>query len=166
MRPGGVDKEDITVKDAVARELKEEAGLTVSWIIQEVGHGTTFDIGRGGKPTIVLKVTFVVEVEEIEALKDKMRIKSAGQAGVKGDDQSINKPPPLDFRNIPVVLNDKEHQQFVWITEDQLRRHEIDGKRLRYTSDDQKAVMLEAFQVQKHVMNAQSTLDEDDMQPS
>ena len=149
---GGVDPEDEIIRDAVAREVKEETGLTVSWVIQQIGNGVSFFASRGVK---VLKLTFVVEIHEIETLSDEAKVlteSSLIKARI-GSDSSKN---PTEA--IPVVLSASEHQNFVWATRDQVVAGATDAVTLDFASPDQKAVMLEAFDIQEHIVAAKASI--------
>lgn len=157
---GGVDNDDVTIADAVAREVKEETGLTVAWVIQEViNHRASFTLSRGGK---ALKLTFVVEIEEIEVLAEAAKAKSAETAkvdeGVNVRSQKVDHVAMAtlaeELARIPVKLNDAEHQKYVWATEEQIATENVGGQKLKYVSEQQKQVMLEAFEIQKHVIAA------------
>lgn len=162
---GGVDAEDETISDAVAREVKEETGLTVAWVIQEViGHRASFSLGGRGK---ALKLTFVVEIEEIEIIAGETQARKTASDGIdkSGDGEAIttasdhqDTPPALqeELRKVPVELSDKEHQKYLWVTEAEISAQAANGERLAFVSDQQKQVMLEAFEIQKHVVAAKA----------
>ncbi|KAF2091456.1 hypothetical protein K490DRAFT_31235 [Saccharata proteae CBS 121410] len=49
--------------------------------------------------------------------------------------------------HIPVKLDPIEHQNFLWATEEEIRRGEVGGLHLDFVSPDQVAVMLEGFRI-------------------
>ncbi|KAK4936323.1 hypothetical protein LTR10_022751 [Elasticomyces elasticus] len=48
-----------------------------------------------------------------------------------------------------VKLDPREHQNYVWATEDQVKAGEVDDVRLRFTHSKQEASVLEAFQARQ-----------------
>ncbi|KAF2141526.1 uncharacterized protein K452DRAFT_288217 [Aplosporella prunicola CBS 121167] len=117
--PGGsVDPEDKTIFHAVARELMEEAGLRAVSILNQVGEGVEFHSGWGMRKKMWLKLSFEVEVAEGKEKTEK---------------------------DIPVKLDPIEHQAYLWVTEDDIRRGEVDGIQLQFVTAAQTAVMLECF---------------------
>lgn len=146
----------------MTRETKEETGLTVAWVIREVGRGTSFETTRNGGITIKwLKVTFVVEIEEIEYLErevkkeyEKLQDKAQGNIAAHEADQHAETSSQL--RKIPVNLNPAEHQRYLWVTEEHVKERDYNGNKLNFVSEDQAQVILEAFETQKHVIAAKA----------
>ena len=67
--PGGaVDTDDETILHGTARELWEEAGLTMTKAIRTVGESSTFTNRKG--TSIFSRHTFEVEVADYEAVKN------------------------------------------------------------------------------------------------
>lgn len=136
---GGIDDTDRTIKDAVERELKEETGLTASWVVQEVGHGLGF-ASRNGKQT--LKITFVVECDEIARIE-------------MGKTELSTEYERSSVDAVPVKLNPAEHDQYVWATRQTIDNGKHNEQPIAFTSDDSRASLLKAFDVQDAVMSAQ-----------
>ncbi|KAL2141070.1 hypothetical protein VTI28DRAFT_2917 [Corynascus sepedonium] len=126
--PGGAcDPEDETILHAVGRELWEEAGLKLKRVVRQVGP----ELALLGK-RLWSKVTCEVEVE------------------VEGGDSETTLPK--------VTLDPNEHVRFLWATEDECRSGKVavlrsDGEKeivdIRFTSKDQKAVILLGFKLRK-----------------
>ncbi|KAL1613893.1 hypothetical protein SLS54_010170 [Diplodia seriata] len=118
--PGGsVDSDDETVLHAVARELEEETGLHVTSIDHEVGVGVQFRTGSGENRTNWLKLAFEVAVAEQEA------------------------------EEIAIRLDPVEHQDYLWVEEEDVRRGEVNGTRLEFMTADQRALVLEGFRLKR-----------------
>lgn len=156
---GGVDASDETISDAIAREVKEETGLSVAWVIQEIiHHRASFSLGRRG---VALKLTFVVEIEEIEAMASGVVQPESGGDGPTTSDHQDTAPISQEtlqqaLRTVPVKLNDEEHQRYLWVTEDNITAKAAHGEHLAFVSTDQVRVMLEAFELQKHIVEAKA----------
>lgn len=129
---------------AVYRELKEETGLTGSWIIQEVGS-TRFTSRRGRR---YLCITFVVEAEECELRERGMddHEQNLPDSSILSDQKHSNGTA------VRVVLNDAEHQDYRWVTRQQLYNQRIEGDCGLRCSPNMHAVMLDAFNVKKTIM--------------
>jgi len=99
--PGGaVDDADRTVLHGAVRELWEEAGLRARRIVRDVGGEYVFLTSSGKK---VGKFCFLVEVCE----------EDGGGA-----------------EDLPVRLDEKEHQNSVWATEDEVHRGVVQDRSL------------------------------------
>ncbi|KAM5353979.1 hypothetical protein ACJ41O_000629 [Fusarium nematophilum] len=118
--PGGAcDDEDPTVLHGCARELWEEAGLTLRHIRHVVPDGF------GGKPGAVFtnrtgrrffcKFSFEVEVAETEEVR----------------------------------LDPKEHQDFVWASEEEVRREEVGGREIPLTNPLMTNLIDKAFSMRR-----------------
>lgn len=165
----------------MARELAEETGLTSAWIVQEVGHGVRFTTFRGKKNW--LATTFIVEVDEIGKLEhandgnplldetddtdDQGRLTESETAAeksqqlvesheAKSHQPSRKRLTSLD--QIPVKLSDAEHSRYIWATEEVVEKAELNGEKLTYVSNDMKAILLQAFDLQKHVIAAKANM--------
>lgn len=112
---GGVDDEDASILNAVARELWEEAGLIAADIGPLVGEGHFFQ-SRSGKR--ICKFNFLVEA--------------------KADDGKLE-----------VKLDPKEHQNFLWASEEEVKVGKAGDVELKFTTKEQEATILEAFRVKK-----------------
>ncbi|KAJ9654579.1 hypothetical protein H2198_006394 [Neophaeococcomyces mojaviensis] len=123
---GGCDEEDASILYSVARELHEEAGLMAKVIGPQVNEGYTFPT-RSGK--IVCKYNFLVEVEEPEAGESNDGLNEDG--GGK--------------RELKVKLDPKEHQNYVWATEEDVKNFRAGDVELKFTSSGQYQVIVDAF---------------------
>ena len=175
--------------------MKEETGLTLAWIIQEVGEGVHFETGRGNGLKKWYKITFLVEVDEIGAIEYAKHIQPAhgamkhqpqdkekngtteasnshedgSAADSDGASNDIDQPDDLDPnykkhrpsqaalsesrpQDVPVKLSDDEHAAFLWTTEEEIEAERVEEEKLSFVSPDMKAVMLQAFDLQKEVM--------------
>lgn len=154
----------------MARELAEETGLTAAWIVQEVGHGARFTTSDGRKN--YLATTFIVEVDEIGKLEyagagnpllldqeDQAALALEAESGADIEEPVRPKPKGLtSLDQIPIKLSDAEHSRFIWATEEVVEKAEYNGDRLTYVSNDMKKVLLQAFQLQKHIMAAKANI--------
>jgi 8-oxo-dGTP pyrophosphatase MutT (NUDIX family) len=123
--PGGkCDDDDETILHSAARELLEETGLHVARFKHQVGENTRFQTGPPANPRFWQKFSFVVDVEEA------------------GPDP--NKPKMVDVKLDPV-----EHQRFLWVTQEEVKKAKSQDTELRFTSYEQKVLMLEAFKRRK-----------------
>lgn len=133
--PGGAcDLEDESLLHGLARELWEEAGLTLRSVTRQVGQEHVF---RTTKGFVVAKVTFEVEVE------------APGRTTSGADVEKLALPE--------VTLDPNEHVRHVWATEAECATgkaavlgsnsgEEVD---LRFTTEDQRAVVVQGFQLRR-----------------
>jgi 8-oxo-dGTP pyrophosphatase MutT (NUDIX family) len=129
--PGGAcDPEDPSVLYSVARELWEEAGLKATRIGPLVGGTDHIFLTRSGN--LVCKFSFVVDVEK------KL-----------SHDGSVE---PLQ-----VKLDPNEHQAYVWATEHEVQAGRVGAVELRFTNQQTRDGVLEAFRVKKELDQAAST---------
>ncbi|KAF4308030.1 putative nudix domain protein [Botryosphaeria dothidea] len=129
--PGGsVDPEDETILHAVGRELQEETGLHVIAINHEVGKGVEFRTGSGERQASWLKLAFEVAVAEMD-----------GGLGAKKEGGAAEA--------IPIRLDPIEHQNYLWVSEDEIKGGEINGFRLEFMTTDQREMMLEGFRLRR-----------------
>lgn len=173
---GGVDDQDGSIKDALYREIREETGLTATWIVQEVGNGQRWQNRRNEE---CLCITFVVEVEEVELMERSIHaITNAAPTGDEGGDATRKFPDSHrvetqaipasttttttrqdELASVPVKLSAAEHQRYLWLSEDEIRERCGGGReRLEFTSEDTRECMLQAFAVQKEVIAARKTI--------
>lgn len=120
---GGVDPTDPSVLHAAARELAEEAGLTLTSFlscVDDYGAGKPPHIWRDDNPKkgwMWCRLSFVVEVESSET----------------------------------VTLDEREHQDYVWATEEEVRAGRASGRELKFVSPEMKEILLAGFRVKKEV---------------
>lgn len=99
-------------------------------------------------------VTFVVEAKEVELWERGMTQEP------KDKDATRSGPTDQDGKSldgVPIKLSVAEHQDYVWITEDQLRAKKTGDRELSFTRNMHK-VMLEALEVQKQIVMAKTTI--------
>ena len=124
--PGGaVDADDATILHGVARELREEARLAAA----RIGPAVESYRFRTAGGRWVLKCNFVVEA-------------AVGPEGA-----------------LEVRVDPEEHQDYVWATEAEVRARRVvrEGKgetELRFTSKEQEAIVLAAFEVKRDADSA------------
>lgn len=122
--PGGcVDPTDETVVHAAARELMEEAGLTATRFVACVD-----DFGEGRAPHIW---------EDDNPKKDWLWCRLAFVVEVEGTEG--------------VVLDEKEHRDLVWASEDEVREGRAAGRELRFVSPQMREILLTSFRVKDAV---------------
>ncbi|KAN0086888.1 NUDIX hydrolase domain-like protein [Elaphomyces granulatus] len=111
--PGGsVEQEDPTILDAVAREVREETGLQLTRLVEQIGGGLVRRSKR-----ITLRLSFEIEVNDV----------------------SNN-----NVDDIPVKLNPEEHQDYEWVTEEDLINGKETGK-YTFMSKSLYQVLLDGF---------------------
>ncbi|QUC23609.1 uncharacterized protein UV8b_07850 [Ustilaginoidea virens] len=116
--PGGaVDAAPETILQGCARELREETGLAARRFARLVARPPAF-VTRAGR----LVGRFVLEVEvEVDADADA----DVGEPGVR--------------------LDPREHQDWLWVTADEVRRGEARGRRRLVFAPGARAVLLRGF---------------------
>jgi len=146
---GGCDREDETILHAVARELWEETGLHVTRFVRQVGGVVKFN-SRSGKS--IVKFSFEVEVSETGALGGEGS--SASSAAGAGADRQAGGESEIDLLQnldkIPIRLDPKEHQAYIWATEEQVLNGIIgDGNAntLGFISEQQHHTTVEGFRL-------------------
>lgn len=117
---GGCDESDESILHGVARELKEEAGLVPHTIGPLVGQGYVFELGKN---RFTRKLNFIVEID-------------APSVGSDGDE-------------VDVKLDPDEHEAFIWASEKEVREGKVGDLNLIFTSQPQRDVLLEAFDIRK-----------------
>ncbi|KAK4960646.1 hypothetical protein LTR28_005065 [Elasticomyces elasticus] len=129
--PGGsADASDASVAVAVARELREESGLTLARVVCAVGEGVEWM--EGG--TRWLKLGFIVEVE---------RGADGGEAGGGGGVEAVE-----------VMLNPEEHQRYLWVVEEEVRACQARGVKLDFNWHESRGAMLLAFDMKKQMRDS------------
>lgn len=122
--PGGcVDPTDETVVHAAARELEEEAGMTAT------SFKACVDEFGGAMPHVW---------EDDNPDKDWLWCRLAFVVEVKGGGEAV-------------VLDEKEHQDFVWATEMEVREGRAGDRELKFVSDGMREILLGAFRVKNEV---------------
>lgn len=150
--PGGsCEASDPTILHSLARETFEETGLRLTKYIRQVGSGMDFVTGYGMRQKKWRKLSFEIEVAEIES--DEIRGGQSGgygQAGAKvdvgEDDLERVNGSGEDGRGgeVTVTLDPEEHQAYAWVTEKEIK----DGK-YSFMTTEQKDLMLESFTLRK-----------------
>ncbi|KAH0558377.1 hypothetical protein GP486_004967 [Trichoglossum hirsutum] len=134
---GSVERTDLTISDAVAREVLEETKLRVSRFVGEVRGQPVHWWSRQGGGIRVLKLSFEVEVVELPERLTARRTSLAHD----GPSESLN----LD--DVPVVLNPDEHEAYEWVTREELEKGYETGKYKLIR--DQYRVLLAGFSQHK-----------------
>jgi 8-oxo-dGTP pyrophosphatase MutT (NUDIX family) len=138
--PGGsVDMTGETILEAAARELMEETRLHVTKFVNELDP-TRFSTGRGNRMKWWNKFTFMAEVAEVEA--------KASQEEVKSDTERIG---------AKVLLDEKEHQAWLWATEEDIRRCQSGTVSLKFVNNRQQKLMLDGFAKRKGASSSSSS---------
>jgi len=119
---GGCDEDDPTILHSLARELEEEAGLRAVSIGPLVGGGYVFAT-RSGK--VVCKYNFLVTTDA---------------------DAKANESP------VKVRLDPNEHQNHVWAAAEEVRAGRVGEVDIKFTTAEQKQVILDAFQVRRTIL--------------
>lgn len=114
-----MDDDDLTVLHGCARELVEETGLVARRIRRLVTEGPGKEQFQTFRNSTQTKLIgrFVFEVEIAEGNEEK------------------------------VVLDPKEHQAFVWATEEEVRAEKVGELALPFTKKPAKDAILEGFRL-------------------
>ena len=150
--PGGSSElTDPTILHSVAREVFEETGLHLTRFIRQIGSGTEFVTGPKSRPKPWLKLHFEIEVAELgRALLEGLSSCVHGDHGQQsGAEQSGRLRNVISGTSIEVFLDPTEHQDYRWVSEDDVRTDRYNGGSHRLVSDDQKRVTLEAFNLHR-----------------
>ncbi|KAL8680132.1 MAG: hypothetical protein Q9186_003656 [Xanthomendoza sp. 1 TL-2023] len=133
--PGGsIDENDPTILHGLAREVFEETGLRLTRFVRLIGDGikwTTYP--QDVKSTVTcqwFKLSFEIEVAEIGAFTHEQQ----QQEDVEGY-----------LNSLPVDLDPEEHQEYAWVTEEEIRTFYNEGVGREIISKEQAGKMLEAF---------------------
>lgn len=121
--PGGAaDNEDPTIFHAAARELHEESGLIAKRFTHVVTQGADQEPGEVFRNRTKTKVF----------IRFTFHVEVEDCADVK--------------------LDPNEHQDFVWASEEEIRRQQIGDRQLSITRWTVQALFLEAFRLRKRRM--------------
>ncbi|KAK4692266.1 hypothetical protein P7C71_g4903, partial [Lecanoromycetidae sp. Uapishka_2] len=134
---GGSETSDPTILHSLAREVFEETGLMLTRFVRQIGEGQEFQLGRRGW---CLKLNFEIEVEEIPGGR---------QSGVHRHENEKERKDTVEIR-----LDPEEHQAYVWASRDDIWDGSYD-----IVSEDQKAVMLKAFDLRREESEALYRVD-------
>ncbi|KAE8397986.1 hypothetical protein BDV37DRAFT_264442 [Aspergillus pseudonomiae] len=121
---GSFEEQDKTPRDALEREVRKETGLQLSRVIHALPI-QTWTRSKDGEQHEWVGLPYIIEVSELEH-----SISHENRQGVSGRAQK--------WKDV-IQLNPKEHQDFAWATEDEVRRdkYEMFG--------NHKETILEAF---------------------
>ncbi|KAL4935470.1 NUDIX hydrolase domain-like protein [Aspergillus oleicola] len=126
--PGGkCEESDRTYLDGICRETWEETGLNISKFVGLVASREW----QKDDGSYVVKFTFVVEVREL----------GSNVQPDNGIAPGLSEPS--------IKLDPKEHQAFVWATEEEVKASSDDGPGVFKSFKEQRAVILEGFKVQR-----------------
>lgn len=155
--PGGsCEASDPTVLHSLARETFEETGLRLMRFNRQIGSGVDFVTGYGARERRWRKLSFEIEVAEIQGgdmgcgkleEHDKVWVngdKGEGEDGVDGPHGVDGAEKDGAVHESSVTLNPEEHQAYAWVTE-----NEIEQGIYSFVTIEQKDVMLEAFRLRK-----------------
>ena len=144
--PGGsAEFTDPTILHSVAREVFEETGLHLTRVVRTIGDGVRFESAKGIDRW--LKLSFEIEVAEL------IIYHAAPSASIDDNDlhpereteRLATAESAIPF--ISICLDPIEHQDFRWITEEEVRSNEGHESGLQFISAEQKSVILEAFRL-------------------
>ncbi|MCJ1478228.1 hypothetical protein MMC13_006905 [Lambiella insularis] len=125
---GGVEPSDPTVFHSVAREAFEETGLRLQRVVRQIGDGEEFMAGSNPGPKPCLKLNFEIEVQEIgnpivaSISKSHPVHHSPDGSSHQDDHDDVTEETVLhSLESIDVVVDPKEHQNFRWVSEGDVR---------------------------------------------
>ncbi|KAE8130815.1 hypothetical protein BDV38DRAFT_43090 [Aspergillus pseudotamarii] len=104
---GSCEEQDKTPRDALEREVREETGLQLSRVIDALPI-QTWTRSKEGEQHEWVGLPYIIGVSELEP-----SISHENRQGGSGR--------PLKWKDV-IQLNPKEHQDFAWATEDEVRR--------------------------------------------
>ena len=146
--PGGsCEASDPTILHSLARETFEETGLRLTRFRRQIGSGIKFVTGYGVREKQWLKLSFEIDVAEIEDCDMRSggfdigcgkvgSRENAGKDGANGVDGGMDE--------VCITLDPEEHQAHAWATEKEIK----EGKYAIATAEQQD-LMLEAFALRK-----------------
>lgn len=117
---GGVDASDPSILHGLVREVWEETGLRSRSVERLVG-GEEGSIFLTRRGLRVVKFEFEVVVEDGED----------GEGGLQ------------------VMLDEREHQRFLWVGEEDVRAKMVCGVGIEFTTGRQEEVILEGFRLRR-----------------
>ncbi|MCJ1238674.1 hypothetical protein MMC14_006665 [Varicellaria rhodocarpa] len=142
---GGAEYTDPTVLHSVAREVFEETGLHLTKLVRRIGNGIKFETRKHVDRW--LKLSFEIEVAELKGYYPAHSVLvNEADSEQEGEKQRIASEESAIHPSISICLDPTEHQDFRWVTEEEVRNSE---NRLQLVSDDQKGVILEAFRLHR-----------------
>lgn len=150
--PGGSsDHDDPTILHSVARELEEETGLHLTRFIRQIGPGISFETGQGPRRKTWLKLSIEVDVLELPSPSQGL-VQDQGNTARLGDDEQVGGQLP---DSIPIRLDPREHQNFAWATEDDIRHSDPnrpvwDQGQFELFNEEQRMLMLQAFELRRN----------------
>lgn len=122
--PGGaVDDDDPSILYAVARELREETGLSA---VRIGGLVTTPQLFNRANGQGVVRFCFRVGAE------------GADEDGRKGEEGENGK-------GVEVRLDEREHQRYVWATEEEVEEGRVAGREIVFVGEEVRRTVLAAF---------------------
>lgn len=146
--PGGsCEVSDPTILHSLARETFEETGLRLTRFCRQVGSGEEFVTGYGAREKRWCKLSFEIEVAEIDG--DNINCgRFGGQGNVAAKpDVGHNGVDAVDgvekiegVNEVSVTLDPAEHQAYAWVTESEIREDKY-----AIVSSEQKHLMREAL---------------------
>lgn len=152
--PGGsCEVSDPTILHSLARETFEETGLRLTRFVRQVGSGVEFVTGYGVRKKRWCKLSFEIEVAEIEGSGVDVSSGNTGGHGkvAAGEDDGHDGVDGADgsrkgggVQEVSVTLDPAEHQAYAWVTEKEIR----EGK-YALIAAEQENLMLEAFALRK-----------------
>lgn len=121
--PGGaVDDDDPTILHGAARELAEETGLVAKHFTHVVTEGPDYEPGQVFPNSTKTKVWCRFTLHVVVEACDSVK------------------------------LDPEEHQDFAWVSEEEVRERRIEDRELAITRDSMAALILEAFRLRKQGM--------------
>ncbi|CAD6567318.1 MAG: hypothetical protein ASARMPREDX12_000209 [Alectoria sarmentosa] len=144
---GGCEVSDPTILHSLARETFEETGLRLTRFRRQVGSGEEFVTGYGAREKRWCKLSFEIEVAEIEG--DDMscgrsggqeRVAAKADVGPKGVDAVDGVLEAEGVNGASITLDPAEHQAYAWVTEKEIREDKY-----AIISSEQKHLVREAL---------------------